>query len=96
MNDKYEFVGTITKSGDYGEKRKTQFNKGKKCASTIRTTIMSEGGELIVFMEGGCPALKFKSSHGIVEGYEGECCSLTFAKKDNVHTPVMRGGCQKQ
>lgn len=40
-------------------------------------------------------SIRFKSSHGIVLGYEGECCSLTFAKKDNVHTPVMRGGLSK-
>jgi len=44
-------LGTITKSGDYGEERKTLFHPYKKEASTIRTTIMSEGGELLVFYE---------------------------------------------
>lgn len=44
-------IGTITKSGDYGEKRKTRFNPDKECASTLRTTILSEGGELLVFVE---------------------------------------------
>lgn len=45
------YEGTITKSGDYGPQRKTSFNKNKKEASTIRTTIDSEGGELIVLHE---------------------------------------------
>lgn len=46
MNEKTEtrFLGTITKSGDYGEKRKTQFNPRKEVLGTIRTTILSEGG----------------------------------------------------
>ena len=53
MSEKTEtrFLGTITKSGDYGEKRKTQFNPHKEVLGTIRTTILSEGGELLVFDE---------------------------------------------
>lgn len=38
------FLGTITKSGDYGEKRKTQFNANKETLGTIRTSVFSEGG----------------------------------------------------
>ena len=45
------FLGTITQSGDYGEKRKTSFHPNKERISTLRTTIHSEGGELLVFEE---------------------------------------------
>lgn len=51
MTNENEFLGTITKSGDYGEKRKTSFHPKKEEASTIRTIILSEGGELLVFHE---------------------------------------------
>lgn len=47
----FELLGTITKSGDYGVNRKTKLNRNKSIASTIRTTVFSEGGELLVMYE---------------------------------------------
>lgn len=75
------FIGTITKSGDYGEKRKTQFNPDKECASTLRTTIMSEGGELLVFDGGkdehdGIPVVN-KSKKGYLIAREGDCVDIS-------------------
>ena len=37
--------------------------------------------------------IKFLSSHGIVEGHEGDCVSLTFVMSLVAipHTPIMRG-----